>query len=116
MGAYYYLILLVLSIVSIELIHADSVNLFRGHVTKANNVFEVYSARNDSYIPPNATENIIAQGFWDQSYNETGWSVLEIKTTENQTNADQVYAAGLLEGKITQGRFEHKKEDIFVCF
>ncbi len=48
------------------------------------------------------TDNILAIEFWNQIYNITGWSVLEIKITENQTNIDQVYSAGLLEGQFTR--------------
>ena len=58
----------------------------------------------DSYKEPDSNvDNVVASGSWNQTYNITGWSVLEIKTSENQTNIDQVYSAGLLEGRFTQG-------------
>jgi len=101
-----YIVLLVLSTISVGLIHADSTNLYRGYVTKTNNTFIVYSAPNDSYVQPTDPASVVAQGFWDISYNTTGWSVLEIIANGTHTNDDQVYAVGLLEGHITKGRFE----------
>jgi len=73
-----YIVLLVLSTISVGLIHADSTDLYRGYVTKTNNTFIVYSAPNDSYVQPTDPASVVAQGFWDISYNTTGWSVLEI--------------------------------------
>jgi hypothetical protein len=58
----------------------------------------------DSYKEPSSNvDDILASGSWNENYNITGWSVLEIKTSENQTNIDQAYSAGLLEGQFTQG-------------
>ncbi len=79
-----------------------SLNRFRGHVIKTGDKFEVITALENSYKEP--IGNAIANGFWDQTYNVTGWSILEIKTFANQSNIDQAYAAGLLEGQLTRGR------------
>jgi hypothetical protein len=77
---------------------------FRGHILKNNGKYEIVTALVDSYKEPSSnTDNVLAIGLWNQTYNITGWSVLEIKTTENQTNIDQVYSAGLLEGQFTRG-------------
>eukprot|EP01083_Nonionella_stella_P166485 556732_1 len=48
--------------------------------------------------------NAIACGYFNNSLNETGWNILEIKTTKqtnNLTDYDKMYAAGLLEGWLT---------------
>jgi hypothetical protein len=82
-----------------------SLHRFRGHILKKNGKYEIVTALADSYKEPNTDlDNIAATGFWDQTYNITGWSVLEIKTSTNQTNIDQVYSAGLLEGQFTRGK------------
>ncbi|CAF1543263.1 unnamed protein product, partial [Rotaria sordida] len=76
---------------------------FRGHILKINGKYEIVTTLADSYKEPDGnSDNVLATGSWDQTYNITGWSVLEIKTAENQTNIDQVYSAGLLEGQFTQ--------------
>ncbi|CAF4724635.1 unnamed protein product, partial [Rotaria sp. Silwood2] len=76
---------------------------FRGHILKTNGKYEIVATLADSYKEPDGNaDNVLATGSWDQTYNITGWSVLEIKTAENQTNIDQVYSAGLLEGQFTQ--------------
>ena len=81
-----------------------SLQQYRGHILKNNGKYETIIALVDSYKAPNSyADDVIAIGSWNQTYNITGWSVLEIKTSENQTNVDQVYAAGLLEGKFTKG-------------
>jgi hypothetical protein len=81
-----------------------SLHQFRGHVLKVNGKYEIVTTLADSYKEPNSNvDNILASGSWNQTYNMTGWSVLEIKTSENQTNIDQVYSAGLLEGQFTKG-------------
>lgn len=85
--------------------HDDlSLQQYRGHILKNNGKFEAIIALADSYkAPASYADDVIATGSWNQTYNITGWSVLEIKTSESQTNVDQVYAAGLLEGKFTKG-------------
>ncbi len=80
-----------------------SFHRFRGHIIKTNDKYEIITALENSYKEPVSTDNVLAIGFWDQTYNVTGWSVLEIKTFENQTNIEQVYGAGLLEGQLTRG-------------
>jgi hypothetical protein len=81
-----------------------SLHQFRGHVLKVNGKYEIVTTLADSYKEPNSNvDNILASGSWNQTYNITGWSVLEIKTSENQTNIDQVYSAELLEGQFTKG-------------
>ena len=99
------LVFVVLSTFALALANDDpSLDRFRGHILKANGKYEVVTALADTYKEPDSNaDNVIATGFWDQAYNLTGWSVLEIKTAENQTNIDQVYAAGLLEGQFTRG-------------
>ena len=80
-------------------------NRFRGHVRKVNGKFEITTALETAYEQPQTNlEQVTATAFWDQTYNVTGWSILEIKTVENQSNVDQAYSAGLLEGKLTRGR------------
>ena len=99
------LLLLVLS--TITLANNDlPFGRFRGHVLKKNGAYEVVTALEHLYKGPLSTDNTAATGFWDQNYNITGWSVLEIETRENQTNIEQVYAAGLLEGQLTRGKYE----------
>jgi hypothetical protein len=82
----------------------QSLHRFRGHILKTNGEYKIVTTLADSYKEPDRNvDNVLATGSWDQSYNITGWSVLEIKTLENQTNIDQVYSAGLLEGQFTRG-------------
>jgi len=50
--------------------------------------------------------NGTAYGYYQNSLNETGWSVLEIQTTphseyQGNTNTMLMYAAGYLEGRLT---------------
>eukprot|EP01083_Nonionella_stella_P025855 71187_1 len=48
--------------------------------------------------------NAIACGYFNNSLNETGWNILEIKTTKQNndlTDYDRMYAAGMLEGWLT---------------
>jgi hypothetical protein len=99
------LVFVVLSTFALTLANDDpSLNRFRGHILKKDGKYEIVTELVDSYIEPNYNvDNVLAIGSWDQTYNTTGWSVLEIKTLDNQTNIDQAYAAGLLEGKLTQG-------------
>lgn len=81
-----------------------SLQRYRGHVLKKNGRYEIVSALASAYNEPDhSVDNVLATGFWDQTYNITGWSVLEIKTLDNQTNFDQAYSAGLLEGQLTRG-------------
>ena len=100
-----YAVLLVLVTLAISLPNEDPASQrFRGHITKKNDQFEIVTALEHDYKQPDASvNNLVANGFWDQTYNTTGWSVLEIKTWENQSNVDQAYSAGLLEGRLTQG-------------
>ena len=78
---------------------------FRGHVKKVGNKFQIVTGLESTYVQPTSELNYIpANGFWDQNYNKTGWSVLEIKTSGNQSDIDQAYSAGLLEGQLTHGK------------
>lgn len=97
------LLLLVLSTVTLAN-DGPSSGRFRGHVLKKNGKYEVVTASEELYRGPLSTDVTAAVAFWDQNYNITGWSVLEIETSENQSNIDQVYAAGLIEGQITRGK------------
>ena len=99
-----YLAFVVLTIFTVALANDDpSVHRFRGHVLKINGKYEIVTTFTNSYKEPSINvDNILATGSWDENYNITGWSVLEIKTSENQTNVDQAYSAGLLEGQFTQ--------------
>ena len=95
--------LFVFCTLTLTLAHDDpSVHRFRGHILKNNGNYEIVTVLADSYEEPDS-DNVLATGSWDENYNTTGWSVLEIKTSENQTNIDQVYSAGLLEGQFTRG-------------
>jgi len=75
---------------------------YRGHILKIDGKYQTVIASVESYTEP---DNVLATGFWAPIYNKTGWSVLEIKTLENQTNIDQAYSAGLLEGRFTRGYY-----------
>ena len=99
------LVFVVLSTFTLTLANDDpSLDQFRGHILKNNGKYEIVTALAGSYTEPDSnTNDIVATGYWNQTYNITGWSVLEIKTVENQTNIDQVYSAGLLEGHLTRG-------------
>ena len=98
-------VFVVLSTLTLILANDDpSFHRFRGHVLKKDGKYEIVTALESSYTQPDENENsILATGIWDQNYNETGWSVLEIKTADNETNMDQAYSAGLLEGQFTRG-------------
>lgn len=100
-----YFVLLVFSALTLALPYDDfSLHQFRGHVLKNNGNYEIVTALADSYEEPdNYADHVLATGFWSENYNITGWSVLEIRTFENQTNIEQVYSAGLLEGRLTRG-------------
>lgn len=92
----------VFTIVTLATLAKD--NRFRGHVSKIDGKYEVVTTLAGSYEEPSTNVGgILATGSWNENYNTTGWSVLEIKTSENQTNVDQAYSAGLLEGQFTQG-------------
>ncbi len=99
------LVFVVLSTIAFTHANDDpSLHQFRGHVLKTNDQYEIVTALASAYKEPDAdADNVLATGSWDQTYNTTGWSVLEIRTPENQSNIDQVYSAGLLEGKLTRG-------------
>jgi hypothetical protein len=45
-----------------------------------------------------------AWGWYNDSIDNTGWSTLEIHTNESCNNVDQMFAAGKLEGALTQHR------------
>jgi hypothetical protein len=98
------LVFVVFSTLTLALANDDlSLHWFRGHILKTNGKYEIITTLAESYKEPDSNaDNVLATGSWDQTYNITGWSVLEIKTSENQTNIDQVYSAGLLEGQLTQ--------------
>jgi hypothetical protein len=99
-----YVVLIVLSTFTLTLANDDpSLNRFRGHVLKTDGKYEIVTALETNYKGPTSTDNVLAIGQWEQNYNVTGWSVLQIITQENQTNLEQAYAAGLLEGQLTQG-------------
>ena len=99
------LVFVVFSTVTLALANDDLfLQRFRGHILKTNGKYEIVTTLVDSYkVPDDNADNVLATGSWDENYNITGWSVLEIKTAENQTNIDQVYSAGLLEGQFTRG-------------
>lgn len=90
-------------------------NRFRGHVTKANGQFEVITALESEYDKfENNLQDSVATAFWDQTYNITGWSVLEIRTFANGSNQDQAYAAGLLEGQLTKSKILQLHSTMFL--
>lgn len=77
---------------------------YRGHILKRNGKYETIITLANAYkAPPSYADNVVANGALNQTYNATGWSVLEIKTSDKFTNLEQAYAAGILEGQLTQG-------------
>ena len=84
---------------------ASSVNQYHGRILKINGKYETIIGLADSFSTEHdgTMNEPVATGFFDQTYNLTGWSILEIKTSQNFSNIDQAYAAGLLEGRFTQG-------------
>jgi hypothetical protein len=99
-----FVVLIVLSTFMLTLANDDpSLNQFRGHVLKTNGQYQVVTSLASEYKEPTSTDNVLAIGQWETNYNTTGWSVLLIKTEENQTNIEQAYAAGVLEGQLTRG-------------
>jgi hypothetical protein len=99
------LVLVVLTASTLTFANDDlSFQRFRGHILKKNGKYEIVTAVAGAYKEPDrSVDNVLTTGFWDQTYNITGWSVLEIETSSNQTNVDQAYSAGLLEGQFTRG-------------
>jgi hypothetical protein len=99
------LVFFVLSTLTLTFANDDpALHRYRGHILKKAGTYQIVTGLETSYKEPNANVDIVlANGFWDETYNITGWSVLEIATSNNQTNADQVYSAGLLEGQFTRG-------------
>ena len=80
---------------------------YRGHILKNNKgSYETVILLGDFYeTSSHYTDDVIATGTFNQTYNVTGWSILQIKTSENFSNIEQAYAAGLLEGQFTHGAF-----------
>jgi len=77
---------------------------YRGRILKNKGSYETVIALADFYeTPSDYTDDVIATGAFNQTYNVTGWSILQIKTSENFSNIEQAYAAGLLEGQFTHG-------------
>jgi hypothetical protein len=103
-------LLLVLSTVCVVRAVDDlAAHRFRGHVSKFDGKYQVITSLADVYVEPKDEKGtVLANGFWDQTYNITGWSVLEIRTFDNQSNIDQAYSAGLLEGQLTRGLFSSR--------
>ena len=106
--------ILLLIVLSTTIINATNdelaLNRFRGHVKKVNGQFEIVSSLADVYkFPDMNVEDVPANAFWDQTYNFTGWSILEIETFSNQSDIDQVYSAGLIEGHLTKGKKKQRK-------
>ncbi|RWS17237.1 putative phospholipase B-like 2 [Dinothrombium tinctorium] len=52
------------------------------------------------------SQDVIATGFYENSINETGWSLLEVTTSPNASDSLQAYAAGLVEGSLTRELIE----------
>ena len=99
-----YFVLIVLSTFTVTLANADpSSQGSCGHILKNNDRYEFVTAPASTYKQANIANDALATGCWNQTYNSTGWSVLEIKTFDNHSNAEQVYAAGFLEGQLTRG-------------
>ena len=79
---------------------------YRGHILKNKGSYETVILLGDFYeTSSHYTDDVIATGTFNQTYNVTGWSILQIKTSENFSNIEQAYAAGLLEGQFTHGAF-----------
>ena len=82
----------------------SSLNHYHGHILKVNGEYEAVIGLANSFVERDDTmSEPVATGFFNQTYNVTGWSILEIQTSQNFSNIDQAYAAGLLEGRFTQG-------------
>lgn len=114
-----YFILVVLSTFALSLTNGDPLlQNYRGHVVKTDGKYEIVAESIDSYKERNVGADVLAVADWNPGYNETGWSVLEVKTYGNQSNVDQAYAAGLIEGYLTRGKiklFFFKSFAFFFC-
>lgn len=113
--------ILLLIVLSTTIINATNdelaLNRFRGHVKKVDGKFQIVSSLADVYkFPDMNVEDVPANAFWDQTYNFTGWSILEIETFSNQSDIDQVYSAGLIEGHLTKGKKTKKISTIETKF
>ena len=99
------LLFYLLSTFALTLANDDlSASTVTGQVIKSNGQYVVTTNQTNASTAFDLNADIVvATGLWDTNYNTTGWSVLEIKTVGNQTDVDQAYAAGLLEGYLTQG-------------
>lgn len=85
---------------------------FRGHVKKENGRFEIITSLAHTYKHPDLNvEDVPVAASWDQTYNVTGWSILEIETFVNHTDIDQAYAAGLIEGQLTKDMITMQKQN-----
>ena len=59
-------------------------------------------------------QDAAAFGYYDDAINETGWSFLNVEASVAASAADQVYAAGILEGYLSQERIYQVPFDEFV--
>ena len=110
------LLCLVLSTLILAATNDDPLALkrYRGHVKIVDGKYEIVTALADAYTDPDTSvEDVPASAFWDEGYNVTGWSVLEIETYSNQTDIDQAYSAGLIEGRLTRGKIIHDDRNRF---
>lgn len=55
----------------------------------------------------------MATGYFEDTFNKTGWSVLSINTNNKYYNTDQMYAAGYLEAYLTKGMISPNYENTF---
>ena len=115
-----YFVLIVLSTFTLTLANDDpSSEGSCGRILKINDRYEFVTVSTSAYEELTTGDDALAFGCWNQTYNSTGWSVLEIKTFGNHSNLEQVYAAGLLEGQLTRGWIDEEKGssiDLVFCF
>eukprot|EP00033_Pygsuia_biforma_P000459 GCRY01000545.1.p1 GENE.GCRY01000545.1~~GCRY01000545.1.p1 ORF type:complete len:552 (-),score=133.76 GCRY01000545.1:71-1726(-) len=55
----------------------------------------------------------VAVAFWNDTCLTTGWGELAITTNKAYSNEQQVYAAGFLEGALTQKRIHQAQQNLF---
>jgi hypothetical protein len=82
----------------LNLIFCDLFGRVRAHVAGT-----VYKTGGAFKFVPNVLDSVngTATGYFVNAQNETGWDVLDIVTLSSATDADQAYAAGMLEGALT---------------
>ena len=58
-------------------------------------------------------QSAVAYGTISVAINETGWNILKVKSNEEFSNEDQSYAAGLIEGYLSQDMIYTHSKNIY---